>query len=238
MLSALALLPFAYAAAGRKPPAAVMVRTFATSQLVFGAAAAAGLGAGAGLGLGAPLLEAALRGERIGWTGVLPVSVAAGVALPLALWLVDVGLFTRAHATLRATQVKRGVLLRLGAAFYGAVAEEVLMRLGLLTILAWVMARLWSLMAKPWPDVVLASAVLLSTIVFALGHTGVGRGVRLARGLMLRSLVLNGLAGLVFGTLYVLRGLEAAIVSHATTDLLVVVLLPSLRGRRRNPPTS
>ena len=45
-----------------------------------------------------------------------------------------------------------------------------------------------------------------------------------------RTLVLNGLAGVVFGWLYWRRGLLAAMVAHFTFDLVVLAIVPALRG--------
>lgn len=45
---------------------------------------------------------------------------------------------------------------------------------------------------------------------------------------VVRALVLNGIAGLLFGWLYWRRGLEAAVIAHFATDIVLHVLLPSV----------
>jgi membrane protease YdiL (CAAX protease family) len=42
---------------------------------------------------------------------------------------------------------------------------------------------------------------------------------------VLRAIVLNGLAGVAFGYLYFTRGLESAIVSHFSADIVLHVIL-------------
>lgn len=42
------------------------------------------------------------------------------------------------------------------------------------------------------------------------------------------ALVGNGVPGLIFGWLYWRKGLIAAMVCHATTDIIMKVILPSL----------
>jgi membrane protease YdiL (CAAX protease family) len=43
--------------------------------------------------------------------------------------------------------------------------------------------------------------------------------------IVLRTLVLNGLLGIAFGHLYRTRGLESAMISHFSADLLLHVVL-------------
>jgi len=46
-----------------------------------------------------------------------------------------------------------------------------------------------------------------------------------------RAIVLNGLAGIVWGWLYWKSGLEAAMVSHFSADIVLHVIWPLLAGR-------
>ena len=47
---------------------------------------------------------------------------------------------------------------------------------------------------------------------------------------MTRAIVLNGVGGLVFGWLYWTFGLEAAMVSHFSADIVIHVIMPLLAG--------
>ena len=93
---------------------------------------------------------------------------------------------------------------------YGGMTEELIMRWGLLSILALGLSKL---MPIRWS---LALAVILSAALFALAHLPT---LWLATpdpttAALIRTLVLNAVAGLLFGSLYLLAGLEAAMLSH------------------------
>jgi membrane protease YdiL (CAAX protease family) len=71
-------------------------------------------------------------------------------------------------------------------------------------------------------------AIIIVTIIFGLGHLPMT--VRLQGSItpvmVIRALVLNGIASIIFGWLYWRRGLESAIVAHFSTDIVLHVLLP------------
>ena len=72
-------------------------------------------------------------------------------------------------------------------------------------------------------------AIILVSVVFGLGHlpmTATFMGITSI--VVIRALVLNSLAGIVFGWLYWKRGLESAIVSHFSADIALHVILASL----------
>jgi membrane protease YdiL (CAAX protease family) len=45
---------------------------------------------------------------------------------------------------------------------------------------------------------------------------------------IVRAIVLNGIAGLVLGWLYWKRGLESAMIVHFTADLMILIVLPAI----------
>jgi hypothetical protein len=69
----------------------------------------------------------------------------------------------------------------------------------------------------------------LAAVLFGLGHlpsTHVATGLPVDALLIVRAVTLNGLLGLTFGWLYWTFGLEAAMVSHFSADILLHVLWP------------
>jgi len=93
---------------------------------------------------------------------------------------------------------------------YGGVTEELIMRWGVLSILAFVFSMLTPIR---WA---IGIAVMLSAALFALAHLP---ALWMAEAdpttaALIRTLVLNTVAGLVFGILYLRSGLEAAMLSH------------------------
>lgn len=186
-------------------------------------------------GLGLPILEAKLAGEAI-WERVrsfLPLSLIIGVVGSAVIIALDffvfgpalvAGLGDKAAAINLAEQPAawKGLL----ASFYGGVNEEVLLRLFLMSFLAW-LGKFISKTAegKPTPAV-FWSANLLAAVLFGLGHLpATAMLVPLIPLVILRAIVLNGLLGIAFGFLYVKYGLEAAITSHFAADIVLHVLL-------------
>lgn len=109
------------------------------------------------------------------------------------------------------------------ASFYGGIVEEILLRLFFMTLLVWILSKL----AKP--SVAAWSAILLSSILFGLGHLPATQLlVELTPLIIFRALLLNGIGGLVFGWLYWKKGLLSAMIAHFSTDIVLHVLFPLL----------
>jgi hypothetical protein len=119
------------------------------------------------------------------------------------------------------------------ASFYGAIDEELLLRLGLLSLVALVLLRLSRLFGATH-DVLQPgtfwAANVFAAIVFGVGHLSATVALApLTTIVIARALVLNGVAGIAFGWLYWQCGLEAAMLAHFATDLVLHVLTPLLR---------
>jgi hypothetical protein len=184
------------------------------------------------------LLLAALAGgwaaPRIGATSAVILggairrrSVMGAVAFGLALGIVTAPLdallapIWRGEATHPATLVEAaGGMQTLFGVLYGGFTEEVLMRWGLLTILAVALLRL-----AP-RRVALAIATCLAAALFALAHLPAlaVAGVELTPGLLSRTLGFNFVLGLVFGWVFLRHGLEATIATHAGFHVSVAAL--------------
>jgi membrane protease YdiL (CAAX protease family) len=76
-------------------------------------------------------------------------------------------------------------------------------------------------------------AIAVIAVAFGLAHlpTMAAIGVPIDALVVTRSIVLNGVGGIAFGWLYWRRGLESAMVSHFSADIVLHVLLAlALRG--------
>jgi membrane protease YdiL (CAAX protease family) len=105
---------------------------------------------------------------------------------------------------------------------YGAVAEEVLLRLCVQPLCAAGLRRLRGETATPTSGATMWPAIAISTVLFGAGHLPtVSRITPLTPALITRTLLLNGIAGAMFGYLYWKRGLEAAMIAHGTADVVV-----------------
>jgi membrane protease YdiL (CAAX protease family) len=101
------------------------------------------------------------------------------------------------------------------------------MRLFLLSLFAFLGSRIrHTTEGRPTQGVFWAANVL-AALLFGLGHLpAIVMIVPLSPLVVTRLVLLNGLAGVAFGYLYVTRGLEAAILAHFVMDIVLHVLAP------------
>ena len=104
----------------------------------------------------------------------------------------------------------------LASILYGGVIEEVMMRLFLMSLIAWLLWKIFFRKQAAVPEGVLIGANLTAAILFAAGHRPFTLGLfgRLTPVILLRCFLLNGGAGLIFGRLYRKYGIQYAILSH------------------------
>lgn len=115
------------------------------------------------------------------------------------------------------------------AMLYGGVIEEIMLRLFFLSLLVFFFDLLGKRSKRelPIPAWWYHVANLVAALLFALGHlpaTQVAFG-ELTALLVIRSLVLNGVLGYLFGWLYIRKGIQYAMLAHATTHLFNQALL-------------
>lgn len=217
------------------PLAVLLPIQIAQNALLLAVATGVGMFLAYRIGLGAPILEAFFAGEKVGARvrAILSPSIVLGVIASLAIIGLDVFVFVPALKTQLGTAVEplttasvqppawQGLL----ASFYGAIDEEILLRLLLLSLLAF-LGRFVSHTADGRPSLaVLWVANVLAAILFGLGHLpATAVLVPLTPLVVVRAVVLNGLAGIAFGYLYWTRGLESAMLSHFSADIVLHVV--------------
>lgn len=108
---------------------------------------------------------------------------------------------------------------------YGGITEELLLRFGLMSVLAYVgWLATGRRDAGPGSGVVWA-AIVVSAVLFGAGHLpALAQSVALTPALVIRTVLLNAVAGLLFGWLYWQRSLETAMLSHASFHVPILVL--------------
>jgi membrane protease YdiL (CAAX protease family) len=109
------------------------------------------------------------------------------------------------------------------AAFSAGIGEELLMRFLLMTLLTLLFLKLFRMprTAAVW------SAIILVALVFGALHLpATAELVELTSLIIVRAMLLNGIAGIAFGLLYWKQGLESAMVAHILTDVIVHGLMP------------
>jgi membrane protease YdiL (CAAX protease family) len=121
----------------------------------------------------------------------------------------------------------------LAGVVYGGITEEILMRLFLVSLFVWLLGRWWRARGNMPASGVFWTAIVVVAVIFGLGHLpATAAFAPLTPTLITRAIVLNGVAGLAFGWLYWRRGLESAMIAHATAHLIMqipgVMLLKTL----------
>ena len=125
---------------------------------------------------------------------------------------------------------------------YGGLAEELLLRWGLMTLLVWAGSRIAALFIRrkisdgevatgsanvPPSSAIFIAAIIISAVVFGMGHLPVAS--LLAGGLTLPLVIYvisaNSLFGIIAGFLYWRRGLEAAMIAHMFAHVVMLAAL-------------
>ena len=114
--------------------------------------------------------------------------------------------------------------------YVAAVGEELIFRLLLLSIVAGLTSRLFGIAGWPPNWSVSCWAIGVAALAFAAVHLPAWSGaVPLTFGLMLGVLSLNALGGIVFGYVFVTRGIVLAMFVHAGADCAIQLIGPLTR---------
>ncbi|HEX9388712.1 MAG TPA: CPBP family intramembrane glutamic endopeptidase [Anaerolineales bacterium] len=206
------------------------------NAILFAIAIFGGLFFAGRVGLGMPILDSLTRRESVAHKvrAILPLSIILGVLSTLVVLGLEFFYFqpammrelgeTASALNLQTSQPAawKGFL----ASFYGGIAEEILLRLFMMSFLVW-LGRFISKNSDGKPtSAVFWVANILAAVLFGLGHLPtMSLLVPLTSLVVARTILLNGLIGVVCGWLYWKRGLESAMISHFSADLVLHVLL-------------
>lgn len=161
----------------------------------------------------------------------LPLAVGLGLASSVVVLLLDVAFAPFVAAAL--AQLPQGaatvesVLAFVPVRFlYGGITEELILRFGLMSLVAFVGYRLLGRGDATPSRGVLWGAVVVAALLFGAGHLPAASAAfgGLTPVLTLRTVLLNFVPGVVFGWLYWRRSLEAAMVAHGAFHVLLVAL--------------
>jgi CAAX amino terminal protease family. len=180
------------------------------------------------VGLGLPIMEGWLEGREVKTylKSILGISVGLGILAGILIIGLDY-LFSFAGVTINVTQASinppawQGFL----ASFYGGINEEILLRLFLMTLLVWIFFKIKKTEDGKPTKAGIWLAIVLAAIIFGIGHLpAVMTITTLSPMVVVRTLVLNGVGGIIFGWLYWKKGLESAMISHFSADIILHVI--------------
>ncbi|MCU0547568.1 MAG: CPBP family intramembrane metalloprotease [Oscillatoriaceae cyanobacterium Prado104] len=145
-------------------------------------------------------------------------SLGVGAAAVIVVFLLDRLMQPLLPEALQAANNKELSWLNLlTAMFYGGITEEILMRWGLMSLLVWIAWKGLQQGVTLPSQGIYQGAIVLASLVFGLLHLPATAAiVSLTPVVIIRALLLNGIAGIAFGWLFWQYSLEAAMLSHVS----------------------
>ena len=146
----------------------------------------------------------------------LVLAVIVGVVGGLAMILSDILFFGHySEAIMNSYTSKPTVDYLVATVTYGAVIEEVILRLFMMSLIAFLLHKLFWRTSKDTPLAALVTANIVSALLFAAGHLPATFMLLGSSPLIIfRCFLLNGGLGLLFGWLYRKYGLRYAMLAH------------------------
>jgi hypothetical protein len=235
ILATLALFPYLLAtgilnAAQLPVPLSTFIQIqLAQSALVYGITIFFGLILAKRAGFGAPYLEAWLSGKAV--PGEFKVSLKTAVLLGMSMGPIILALDLLLFSPLlpaSSSQTQPPAWTGFLASFYGAITEELLLRLGFMSLIAWTSGLIASTPDRRPKNIGIWTAIIVASIAFGIGHLPATAKVMAITPLVIfRAVILNGIPGVAFGWLYWRHGLEAAMIAHFATDLVLHMIAPA-----------
>ena len=218
--------------APKLPFGAIVALSLVQPTLLLAAGVAIGLRLAPRLGLRSHVVERLGGGPAV-WPAVrreAPLAAAIGLAQMAVTLLLDLAFKPVMGAAWRRLEEGEDpmggpVTGLIAGLLYGGITEELMLRWGVMSLLAWLVWRLGGGGAEARPRAsVLWAAVLASALLFGLGHLpAVSTLVPLTRVIVARTVLLNAIAGVAFGWLFWRRSLEAAMIAHATSHVVLFI---------------
>ena len=144
------------------------------------------------------------------------IAIISGVVLGLIIIGADRFYYQYQIPMLGETKPEFSFLGLMAGIVYGGVFEEILMRLFFMSLTVWIFMKILKRDKESISSLFYLIAIILSAVLFAAGHLPVTETVfeELTNTLVVRSFLLNGIGGLVFGYLYWKKGFEYAVLAH------------------------
>ncbi|MFC7228881.1 CPBP family glutamic-type intramembrane protease [Salinirubellus salinus] len=219
----------ATAEAAGLPAAVLLAISVGQSLVLLSLAVAVGLYAAPRVGFESHLLSRLSEGTPLAPAvrSFARPALLGGVAVGALLLALDVVAPTPVDGTAAPTVTVGALLASLPLRLlYGGVTEELLLRWGVMSLLAFALFRTVGRRAEALSPALAWTAIVGSSVLFGVGHLPAALTVYGALTPAVLAFVVGGntLAGLVFGWLFWRHGLEAAMVAHALAHVVAVAV--------------
>ena len=155
------------------------------------------------------------------------ISIIVGIIGALVLFPGDKLIFGSLNTwVLEQYTVKPTIYKVLGGLLVGGIIEEVIMRLFFMSLIIFIISKLFYKNKKEIPTLVLVIANIISALLFAAGHLpSTATMTTLTPLIIIRCFLFNGGIGLAFGYLYRKYGIGYAMISHGLCHLLSDIIM-------------
>lgn len=160
------------------------------------------------------------RSSKTKITPVIKYGIIGGVISGVLLGLTS--LLFQPYLPIEFIEVIKNIKPSIAVRFlYGGITEEILIRFGLMTFIVWLINIIFKRLSSKayW------TAIIISSIIFALGHFPiVYQSVQNPSNLLLTYILIgNTIGGIIFGWLYWKKGLESAFIAHIVTHIFLIL---------------
>jgi hypothetical protein len=147
----------------------------------------------------------------------LLATAAVAVVAGLGIILPDLLFFAKFSPVIaQSYAVKPTVSYLVAAALYGGVIEEVMLRLFFMSLITFILFKLFGKKSEKPSTTIVVSANVVAALLFAASHLpATAATMGLTPMIVFRCFLLNGTFGLLFGRLYRKHGLRYAMLGHA-----------------------
>ncbi len=157
-----------------------------------------------------------------------PMMITIGMALLIGLILCTDLFYFRNHIPQVAAMYREKPSLAywIASVLYGGMIEEVIMRLFVMTLIAWIVWKVFFRSESNPPTGVVIAANITAALLFAAGHLPSTMQMfgEITPMILLRCFLLNGFGGLIFGYLYRRYGIHYSMMAHAGAHIVWKIL--------------
>ena len=230
VISSLLVIPYSLAitSSGVELSAIILLLTAAQNLVLFSVAAFFGLLLSKRIGMGAPIVQNILDGKNQAreLLALLLPSICWGALAGIVIVLLSLP-FNALIPELQLLETSAPIWKAFLASFYGGIAEEILLRLFLVSLFVWITFKIKKTKDGRPTNFGIWLSIVAAAVIFGLGHLPATAQITALTGVVvIRAIVLNGVGGIIFGRLYWKKGLESAMIAHFTADIVLHIITP------------
>jgi hypothetical protein len=231
-ITALLVMPYSLALTSSeiKITPIILLLTVTQNLVLFTVAVFFGLFLSKHIGMGSPIIQSVLerKNQSKEIKSMLMPSVGLGVLAGVLIVLLSIP-FNKLIPEFQNLEVSVSAWKAFLASFYGGIAEEVLLRLFLVSLFVWITFKIKKTADGQPTSIGISLSIVLAAIFFGLGHLPATAQITPLTGLVIvRAIVLNGVGGIIFGLLYWKKGLESAMIAHFSADIVLHIITPAI----------